>query len=74
MAKNEKKRPFELRLADAIFKYEAKFGEYPPTFGYEKGELYQLLLNSLEHNVEMAPIEERIRDVDDLDDDELVYT
>ena len=74
MAKNEKKRPFELRLADDIFKYEAKFSEHPPIFGYKDDELYQLLLNSLEHDVEMIRIDEKIRDVNDLDDDELIYT
>ena len=74
MAKSEKKKPFEVRLADAIFKYEAKFNEHPPTFGYEDEELYQLLLNSLEHDVKMVGIDERIKDTMDLGEDVLIDT
>ena len=70
----EKKLPFEIRLANAIGKYESQFGEHPPEFGYEKEELYQLLLNSLENNVEMLSIDEKIVDTMDFDDDVLIDT
>ena len=66
------KLPFEIRLANAIGRYEILFGEHPPSFGYNEDELYALLLQSLENKTELPGIEERIKDVMDIDDDELI--
>ena len=68
------KLPFEIRLANAIEEYIKVFGEHPPTFGYRKEELYDLLLNSIKNEIELMGIDEKIKDVMDIDDDELIYT
>jgi len=68
------KLPFEIRLANAIGRYEILFGEHPPTWGYREDELYSLLLKSLEDKVEMPRIDERIRDVLDIDDEANIIT
>ena len=66
------KLPFEIRLANAIGRYEIMFGEHPPSFGYNEDELYTLLLKSLEEKVELPRIDEKIKVVMDIDDDELI--
>ena len=66
------KLPFDIRLANAIDRYEIMFGENPPTFGYNEDELYTLLLQSLENKTELPGIEEKIKDVMDIDDDKLI--
>ena len=66
------KLPFEIRLANAIGRYEIMFGEHPPSFVYNEDELYDLLLQSLENKTELPGIEEKIKDVMDIDDDELI--
>ena len=68
------KLPFEIRLANAIGRYEIMFGEHPPTFGYGEDELYTLLLKSLEEKVELPRIDEKIKDVMDIDDDAIILT
>ncbi len=69
-----KKLSFDIRLSNAIDEYVKVFGEHPPTFGYRKEELYDMLLNSIKNKIEMPGIDEKIKDVMDLDDDELIYT
>jgi|TARA_R100000049_G_C1883351_1_gene38933 hypothetical protein len=66
------KLPFEIRLANAIQEYKRMFGVHPPTIGYEEGELYTLLLQSLKDKTELPGIEEKIKDVMDIDDDVLI--
>ena len=68
------KLPFEIRLANAIGRYEIMFGEHPPSFGYNEDELYTLLLKSLEEKVELPRIDEKIKDVMDIDDDAIILT
>ena len=68
------KLPFEIRLANAIGRYEIMFGEHPPSFGYNEDELYTLLLKSLEGKVELPRIDEKIKDVMDIDDDAIILT
>ena len=68
------KLPFEIRLANDIGRYEIMFGEHPPSFGYNEDELYTLLLKSLEGKVELPRIDEKIKDVMDIDDDAIILT
>ena len=68
------KLPCEIRLANAIGRYEIMFGEHPPSFGYNEDELYTLLLKSLEEKVELPRIDEKIKDVMDIDDDAIILT
>ena len=68
------KLPFEIRLANAIGRYEIMFGEHPPIFGYREEELYTLLLQSLENKTELPRADEKIKDVMDMDDDAIILT
>ena len=65
----DKKMPLKERLEIAIDKYRVKFGERPPTFGYEDEDLYLLLLNSLASNTEKLNQADLVKDILGLDDD-----
>ena len=66
------KLPFEIRLANAIQEYKRMFRVHPPIFGYGDEELYVLLLKSIEDKTELPGVEEKIKDVMDMEDNELV--
>jgi hypothetical protein len=68
------KLPFEIRLANAIQKYQQIFKVHPPIFGYDDdGELYNLLLNCIDTKVELPGIEDRIIDEMDITEDDSLY-
>ena len=66
------KLPFDIRLANAIEKYKIMFEEHPRVCGYGDEELYILLLKSIKDKIELPGVEEKIKDVMDMEDNELV--